>query len=338
MQFIYVLPGWEGSAADSRVLRDAIGRRNGFVVPRGSYYLVDAGYTNGDGFLAPFRGQRYHLNDWSERHQPTTAEEFFNMRHASARNIIERMDIPTQETRGRGKNKRKWKYEEDAKLVEALLDMVNVGAYKAENGFKPEKAVWEAYLQSHSTHVIWQNKPFPFYDDLLVIFGKDRATGNNADGPADMMEEIQREEVNNDPNDDVETTIENGLEDLDASMSFSPLQSPRTEGIQKKKKRSRSVDNLMIMTEGIKEAASVIGSEIAKASQLFSKAIGVEAEVSEKRQKIDSEIRKIPNLTATEVIKVVCRIAQNHELTDVFFSMNEEGREQLVVAILHGDI
>ncbi|KAL0381392.1 UNVERIFIED_CONTAM: hypothetical protein Sangu_0203500 [Sesamum angustifolium] len=316
MQFIYVLPGWEGSAADSRVLRDAISRRNGFVVPRGSYYLVDAGYTNGDGFLAPFRGQRYHLNDWSERHQPTTAEEFFNMRHASARNIIERMDIPTQETRGRGKNKRKWKYEEDAKLVEALLDMVNVGAYKAENGFKPgylnyveekmqvslpnsEKAVWEAYLQSHSTHVIWQNKPFPFYDDLLVIFGKDRATGNNADGPADMMEEIQREEVNNDPNDDVETTIEN---------------------------------------EGIKEAASVIGSEIAKASQLFSKAIGVEAEVSEKRQKIDSEIRKIPNLTATEVIKVVCRIAQNHELTDVFFSMNEEGREQLVVAILHGDI
>ncbi|KAL0332850.1 UNVERIFIED_CONTAM: Retrovirus-related Pol polyprotein from transposon TNT 1-94 [Sesamum calycinum] len=78
MQFIYVLPGWEGSAADSRVLRDAISRRNGFVVPRGSYYLVDAGYTNGDGFLAPFRGQRYHLNDWSERHQPTTAEEFFN--------------------------------------------------------------------------------------------------------------------------------------------------------------------------------------------------------------------------------------------------------------------
>ncbi|KAL0300742.1 UNVERIFIED_CONTAM: hypothetical protein Sradi_6351000 [Sesamum radiatum] len=91
MQFIYVLPGWEGSAADSRVLRDAISRRNGFVVPRGSYYLVDAGYTNGDGFLAPFRGQRYHLNDWSERHQPTTAEEFFNIRHASARNIIERL-------------------------------------------------------------------------------------------------------------------------------------------------------------------------------------------------------------------------------------------------------
>ncbi|XP_057778460.1 protein ALP1-like isoform X1 [Salvia miltiorrhiza] len=91
MQFIYVLSGWEGSAADGRVLRDAITRRNGLVVPRGSYYLVDAGYTNGEGFLAPFRGQRYHLNDWSDRHQPTTAEELFNMKHSSARNVIERV-------------------------------------------------------------------------------------------------------------------------------------------------------------------------------------------------------------------------------------------------------
>lgn len=35
MQFIYVLPGWEGSAADSRVLRDAISRRHGLRVPHG---------------------------------------------------------------------------------------------------------------------------------------------------------------------------------------------------------------------------------------------------------------------------------------------------------------
>ncbi|KAL8541981.1 hypothetical protein ACS0TY_003005 [Phlomoides rotata] len=34
MQFVYVLTGWEGSAADSRVLRDAINRANGLKVPR----------------------------------------------------------------------------------------------------------------------------------------------------------------------------------------------------------------------------------------------------------------------------------------------------------------
>ncbi|XP_052110288.1 protein ALP1-like [Arachis duranensis] len=59
MQFIYVLAGWEGSAADSRVLQDAL-FRNEFSVFQGHYYLRDAGYMNCEGFLAPYRGQKYH--------------------------------------------------------------------------------------------------------------------------------------------------------------------------------------------------------------------------------------------------------------------------------------
>ncbi|KAG6528137.1 hypothetical protein ZIOFF_010286 [Zingiber officinale] len=89
MQFIYVLPGWEGSAHDDRVLRDAMIRSNGLKVPQGCYYLVDAGYCNADGFLAPFRGQRYHLNEF-HGHRPHTAEEYFNMKHSKARNVIQR--------------------------------------------------------------------------------------------------------------------------------------------------------------------------------------------------------------------------------------------------------
>ena len=62
-------------------------KKNYFI---GCYYLVDAGYTNCEGFLAPFRGQRYHLNEWRQGYQPSSPQEFFNMKHASARNVIER--------------------------------------------------------------------------------------------------------------------------------------------------------------------------------------------------------------------------------------------------------
>ncbi|KAF7826506.1 protein ALP1-like [Senna tora] len=88
--FIYVLTGWEGSAADRRVQRDVVNRPNGLKVPHGCYYLVDAGYTNDEGFLAPYRGQRYHLNDWRDSRRPVTLQECFNMRHSSTRNVIER--------------------------------------------------------------------------------------------------------------------------------------------------------------------------------------------------------------------------------------------------------
>ncbi|KAK2650662.1 hypothetical protein Ddye_018151 [Dipteronia dyeriana] len=91
LKFVYVLSGWEGSATDSRVLRDAITRHNGLKIPFGNYYLADAGYTNGQGFLAPYRGTRYHLQEWEDFDRaPRNHEEYFNMKHSQARNIIER--------------------------------------------------------------------------------------------------------------------------------------------------------------------------------------------------------------------------------------------------------
>ncbi|KAL0454243.1 UNVERIFIED_CONTAM: hypothetical protein Slati_0763500 [Sesamum latifolium] len=91
MQFIYVLSGWEGSAADSRVLRDAIHQHGGLRVPVGNYYLCDNGYANAEGFLTPYRGVRYHLREWDRgAGGPQNKQELFNLKHSSARNVIER--------------------------------------------------------------------------------------------------------------------------------------------------------------------------------------------------------------------------------------------------------
>ncbi|XP_042471446.1 uncharacterized protein LOC122053459 [Zingiber officinale] len=75
MQFIYVLPGWEGSAHDGHVLRDAISRSTGLKVPQGCYYLVDAGYCNSSGFLAPYRGHKYHLNEFDDPQKSIEGDE-----------------------------------------------------------------------------------------------------------------------------------------------------------------------------------------------------------------------------------------------------------------------
>ncbi|CAI0429780.1 unnamed protein product [Linum tenue] len=64
LEFIYCLAGWEGSAHDTRVLRDVLNRPNGLVVPEGCYYLCDSGYGNSPGFLTPIWGPRYHIDVW----------------------------------------------------------------------------------------------------------------------------------------------------------------------------------------------------------------------------------------------------------------------------------
>ncbi|KAL5576292.1 hypothetical protein UlMin_017991 [Ulmus minor] len=89
MRFTYVLPGWEGTASDSRVIKDALLREDKLIIPKGKYYLVDAGYMLRSGLLTPYRGVRYHLKEYSTC-APQNAEELFNLRHAALRNVIER--------------------------------------------------------------------------------------------------------------------------------------------------------------------------------------------------------------------------------------------------------
>jgi hypothetical protein len=53
------------------------------------YYFMDSGYPNKEGFLTPYKRQRYHVTEW-QHHQPVGFKEVFNQAHASLRNVIER--------------------------------------------------------------------------------------------------------------------------------------------------------------------------------------------------------------------------------------------------------
>ncbi|CAI9294005.1 unnamed protein product [Lactuca saligna] len=69
-----------------------------FPFPTGDkYYVVDVGYPNTRGYLAPYKGAniRYHLLDFRRGHiaairEPRAPKEKFNFYHSSLRNIIER--------------------------------------------------------------------------------------------------------------------------------------------------------------------------------------------------------------------------------------------------------
>ena len=90
MKFIYTRIGVPGRAHDSKILTYCARHDNFFPFPKsGKYFLVDSGYPNRRGFLAPYRGEAYHPNHFAGR-RPTTVREMFNNRHSSLRSIIER--------------------------------------------------------------------------------------------------------------------------------------------------------------------------------------------------------------------------------------------------------
>ncbi|KAL8093410.1 hypothetical protein AgCh_035330 [Apium graveolens] len=227
LQFTYVLTGWEGSAADGRVLKDALSRKNELKVPK------DAGYTNGEGFLTPFRRVKYHRNEWKEGYQPICAKEAeissdsceFDSDMEGGTNEEVAVDVEVESTdslveRGAGKNKRKWTEYEDEKLVEALLELVNTGKFKADNGFKPGYTV-------HPGAAKWKSTPLPYFKELSIIFGKDRATGNMAENLEDVVEELNTEVVD------------------ELSLHEDMQRSTHSDGSTSKKRKKGNVDLLL---------------------------------------------------------------------------------------------
>jgi hypothetical protein len=68
LRFTYFLSGWEGSSHDSTVFYDA--RRTDFYIPKGRYYLADAGFASSEALLVPYRNVRYHLSEWNRAKNP----------------------------------------------------------------------------------------------------------------------------------------------------------------------------------------------------------------------------------------------------------------------------
>ncbi|RZB47037.1 hypothetical protein D0Y65_050897 [Glycine soja] len=218
LRFIYVLPGWEGSAGDSRVLRDALRRQNKLEIPTGKYFLVDAGYTNGPGFLAPYRGTRYHLNEWIGN-TPQSYKELFNLRHAIARNAIER----DQRNLG-NKGDRGWKRSalNAAAAVLSTSFNVNVTSDNVKNRIKlwrswygivsdilgqsgfdwdgtkymitvENENAWNEYCTLHKSAKPFRFKVLQNWDDIVNLCAKDKGTDYGAKTAMDVDEAVSRE-------------------------------------------------------------------------------------------------------------------------------------------------
>ncbi|ADV21075.1 hypothetical protein I305_00877 [Cryptococcus gattii E566] len=86
LRFVYVRAGYKGSGNDQNVFNDAM--TDNVIIPKGRFYLADAGYGVHPGLRVPYRGVRYHLKEWGKANtRPRNEQELYNLRHASTPNV-----------------------------------------------------------------------------------------------------------------------------------------------------------------------------------------------------------------------------------------------------------
>ncbi|XP_040956183.1 uncharacterized protein [Gossypium hirsutum] len=105
-----------------------------------------------------------------------------------------------------------------------------------------EDAVWDSYLKSHKEAGQFRHRSFPYYDQLTAIYAKDRATGKDAQTAADVLEEINAEDVpsadiNEDRNEYYDCDANVSLDDMDVSAT--EPQTDKNQGGSSSSKRKK---------------------------------------------------------------------------------------------------
>ncbi|MED6152445.1 hypothetical protein PIB30_092169, partial [Stylosanthes scabra] len=160
------------------ILRDAITRSNSLNVPHGNYYLVDADYTNGPGFLAPYRANKRMGSDEETKAFVGFMEEFV-----------------VYSTRSDCGQFRTMTFEKLAlKIIERFPNCTLTTKHcKNKHKQMKEKYQYAADMLAHPKKFYTPGKSFPMFRRLGRIFGKDRATGSAAVSGFDAEEQVEKE-------------------------------------------------------------------------------------------------------------------------------------------------
>ncbi|XP_061357797.1 uncharacterized protein LOC133302090 [Gastrolobium bilobum] len=205
-----------------------------------------------------------------------------------------------------------------------------------------ERVIFDDWAKTHPSAKGLFNKPFPHYDALGSIFGKDVATGGSAVGAQDAVNDLERETT---CYDDSGTPFEEYL-DLTGDYIPSPLDEPPVPDIpteeavpqspvsivtgKKGKKRTRTEDPLVDVMKDLSDTYRKSTNSIDKLVSCFQH----QADGSSSRMSIMDELKKFDELTDPQMVHIALQLSRDSTMTDVFMQCNDGQRKCLLAGLL----
>lgn len=231
----------------------------------------------------------------------------------------------------------------------AIADMLKASGFGWNDQDKMivvEKNVFDDWVKSHPKAQGLYKKPFPHFDDLALVYGKDRATGIDAEDPGDAFEAIDKEtedvsfmgdDANMDeaPVDSVPETqlpqspchysthTGNGVSNGQNSASSARGKRKRTGGT------NSVVEQLVETMQSLGKVYEITKDNIGDLVGCFKHEKG-----AERRMQVFEELKMIEGLTNMERVRVGSMITKDQNAVDYFFTIDPEFKVFYVQQVL----
>ncbi|XP_012831768.1 PREDICTED: uncharacterized protein At2g29880-like [Erythranthe guttata] len=207
--------------------------------------------------------------------------------------------------------------------------------------------VWDKYVQVHPEVKKMRYNSYPYYPSWQEIFGKSRATGVNAQGFTEVVQDLlnDRTDVGRSRNHGklpLPEDISIPLEEEEYCGDALPVSPPMCGGSDTKSKTSgykkRKVSELTSVVEPIVNMMSTFISDSKEALGDLSKRLGVEHDASMARKKVFDALAAIPGLSMDNQILAANKLVNSTYSMDLFFSMPDDAKFKYVMMLLDGQV
>ncbi|PPD76505.1 hypothetical protein GOBAR_DD26573 [Gossypium barbadense] len=320
MQFVYVLPSWEGFVPDGRVLRDAISRRHGLKVPHG---VSESKFS--------FQASRGTKRKWVPEEDAALVSCMVDLHNVGTFNAntefkagylieLEKMlekALPNAMLKARPNIESRIRLlKRDWSIVYDMLNGQNNSGFGWDEHRQlvvAEDAIWDSYLNSNKEAGQFRHRSFPYYDQLTAIYTRDRAT-----------------DINEERNEFYDCEADVSLDDMDVSAT--EPQPDRNQGgsssSKKKKKNSDASDNI---SSSFHVAATLLAANMRAIGEQISRSIASDVVVQQKSEEFQIIQEKATNLyptlceieglTVDERYRALSKILDHSTQMLVFFSL-----------------
>ncbi|XP_034686564.1 uncharacterized protein LOC117915103 [Vitis riparia] len=195
--------------------------------------------------------------------------------------------------------------------------------------------VWQQWVESHPYAKGLRNKPFPYYDDLCIIFGKNETNGKGVEMATGGAKALGHKVANNDEENGIGSGGSSDTDVLihDVQSLQVPVQDSSKSTPSKKRKRCGNC-----LSSEAEELTKMLGTFLEQNKGLlavFTTLLKAKAAAAEKRAKLNGELMKL-SLNLQARLRAAYMIVCDPAKVDLFFSLPDDEKAEWVSMLLLG--
>ncbi|XP_028792602.1 uncharacterized protein At2g29880-like [Neltuma alba] len=225
-------------------------------------------------------------------------------------------------------------------VVTDLLNLSGFGWDSDKKCVTAPKTVWDEYIKVNKNAAKFRHTPFLYFEELNIIYGKDRATGDESQQFDDVVEELNNQsglDYHNDLNMNISHENNSPRENIPPEHNSDPTEHTQSDAsVGSKKRKQNSADRDDFLLQGIEKIAHTFSDGLREASErlaMHMNRTGLserEKRLNDMKDSLYDDLMQIEELSHQERLSAYVKMISDESMLVGFYATPQRGKADVI--------